>query len=76
MFVSVDTLDDIITLKVYLHQLVDDLGVNRDLRKADEDAPCDFSQLLTCVPRMLADLLYTVPDFGVCLQNVFNHISG
>ena len=76
VFVGVDALDHVFSLEVELHELLQDHNVDRDLTQAYENTARDFFELLRFIPLVSADVLDSVPDFGVCLQNAPNHVFG
>ena len=76
VFAGVDALDHVFSFEVELHELLQDNDVDRDLTQAYENTARDFFELLRFIPLMSADVLDSVPDFGVCLQNAPNHVFG
>lgn len=74
VLVRIYALDDVLTLEIKLHELLQYNDVDRYLTQTDENSARNFLELLRLVPHVPADVLYTVPDFGFGLQDAADHI--
>ena len=74
VFVCVDALDNVLSFEVEADEFLKDYCVDRNLRKADEDAADNAVHLCALVPGVAADVLDAVSDFGVGLKDISDEV--
>ena len=74
MFVSIDALYNVLSLKIQRNELFKDPNVHWYLRKSDKNTTNYSIQLLRTIPRVTSDVLYTISCLWVSLKYVPNHV--
>lgn len=74
MLISVNAFDDVLTLKVLLYKFINDHCVDWDLGETNEDSTDDSVHLRALVPGVASDVLDTVSNLWICLQNISDEV--
>ena len=74
VFICIDALHGMLLLEIVLHQHIQDLVIDGDLRKPNENASSNLHHLNLVEPRMLPDISDLEPLLRIRIQNILHQL--